>query len=286
VGDLPNVLAAQDKRAVHDLRVWSRRLQQILVALCGDKPSRQVRSMRTALKRTRRALGPWRNHDVVLETLIRLERRARSAERRQAWKIVSEAAVAERKREVRRARKRLMKLDIFGLIEAVESLIADSPNGSRATIDASFWGAMTAAFDEWRTALSAAVKSMSPDDIHALRICTKRLRYRIELARELGVEETGSLLTWCRRLQNELGRWRDRLELERVVARTLADPDLLISQPRVGIILLSELDRVQRMAARAMHREILAVEGGSGLPKLEAWLRGHLDGRANAVGGQ
>jgi len=279
VADLPKVLASQDKRAVHDLRVWSRRIQQVLVALYGDKPSSRVRSISTALKRTRRALGPWRNHDVVLEALGRLEGRARSAERRRAWTLVSDAAQTSRKREVRRARKRLMKLEIFSLVEAADGLTRIPADHAGATPDASFWTALMAAFEQWREALTVALKSNAQDDIHALRICTKRMRYRIELARELGIEETAPLLGWCRRLQDELGRWRDRLELERMISRTLADAELLIAQPRVGIILLAELDRVQRMSARAMRRELVAIGHSAELTRCEQWLRAHAGGK-------
>jgi CHAD domain-containing protein len=218
---------------------------------------------------------------VVLEALGRLERRSRGAERKRAWTIVREAAQAERKREVRRARKRLMKLEIFGLVEAADALtridstrsLAGGDTG--AAPDGSFWTALTAAFEQWREKLSTALKSVAADDVHALRISTKRMRYRIELARELGIDETGPLLGWCRRLQDELGHWRDRLEFEKMISRTLADAELLLTYPRVGIILLTELDRVQRMGARTMRRELEAIGRSKELMECETWLRSH-----------
>src|SRR5215831_12113506 len=57
------VLAADDVEAVHDLRVVTRRLQQALVALCPDGPTKPIKRLHRMLRRTRRALGTWRNCD-------------------------------------------------------------------------------------------------------------------------------------------------------------------------------------------------------------------------------
>jgi CHAD domain-containing protein len=273
IGALPKVLADQDREAVHDLRVWSRRLQQVIATLHGPQPSNRARTVRAILKRTRRALGAWRNLDVAIETLDRLERRARDAERKRAWTLVREAAVAERKRAVKRARKRLMRLDVFGLSEAVEGLLRASDEDLVAVADQPFWTALNAAFEKWRQALAAALESMQPERVHTLRLCTKRLRYRIEIARELGVAGTDETLAWCKHLQEELGRWHDRLELQRIIAHRLADPDLLMTEPRIGIILLTELDRMQRLATRSMHRELEAIAQGPAIARCESWLR-------------
>ncbi len=79
VNQVARVLTGEDQRAVHDLRVGSRRLQQVLVAMYGETLPRRARAMRRVLRRTRRAIGQWRNYDVVVEAIERRVRRARAA---------------------------------------------------------------------------------------------------------------------------------------------------------------------------------------------------------------
>ncbi len=271
VNDVARVLTGEDKRAIHDLRVWSRRLQQVLVAMYGEALPRRARAMRRVLRRTRRAIGQWRNYDVVTEALERRAGRARNAERRRAWAIVLKSALEARRREIRRARKRLMKLAIFGLRDAGETLM-ESGGPDHGSLDASFWTSVTQAYDRWREAYVNAVKSKHAEDIHAFRIRTKRLRYRIELARELGAEDTGPLLEWFKKLQDSLGRWRDRLELSRVIARSLADPERLLNDPRASILLLNELERLNRRADRELEALLAGLERSTGFTSCERWV--------------
>jgi CHAD domain-containing protein len=273
VNDVARVLTSEDKRAIHDLRVWSRRLQQVLVAMYGDELPRRARAVRRVLRRTRRAIGAWRNYDVVTEAIERRVSRARS-ERRSAWEIVLKSVSEARRREIRRARKRLMKLNIFGLREAAESLI-ESGGAEAGSLDASFWTSVAEAHDRWREAYAGSVKSKRAEDIHAFRIRSKRLRYRIELARELGAEETGSLLEWFKKLQDGLGRWRDRVELSRVIARSIADPERLLNEPRASILLLNELERLNRRAEHEIDALLGGIEGSAGFKQCEGWVRDH-----------
>ncbi len=274
VNDVARVLTGEDKRAIHDLRVWSRRLQQVLVAMYGEELPRRARAMRRVLRRTRRAIGAWRNCDVVIEAIERRVGRARSEERRRAWEIVLKSASEARRREIRRARKRLMKLNIFGLREAAESLI-ESGSAEAGSLNASFWTSVAQAYDRWREAYAGSVKSKHAEDIHAFRIRSKRLRYRIELARELGAEETGALLEWFKKLQDGLGRWRDRVELSRVIARSIADPERLLSEPRASILLLNELERLNRRAEQEIAALLGGIEGSVGFKQCEKWVRDH-----------
>ena len=57
---LPKVLAEDSVEAVHDLRVWSRRLQQVVSTLSTDPLTSETRTMVRALRRARRVLGGWR----------------------------------------------------------------------------------------------------------------------------------------------------------------------------------------------------------------------------------
>lgn len=274
VNDVARVLTAEDQDAIHDLRVWSRRLQQVLVAMHGETLPRRARAMRRVLRRTRRAIGQWRNYDVVNETIQRRIARARNEERRHAWAIVLKSVSEARRREIRRARKRLMKLAVFGIREAGEALIeAGSPAHDR--LDAPFWTAVAQAHDRWCESHAAALQSKQAEDIHAFRIRTKRLRYRIELARELGIDGTKPLLEWFKKLQDWLGRWRDRIELGRVIAGSIADPDRLLTESRASIVLLTELERLRRAAEREVDVLLKGIGRSAGFSRCEEWIAAH-----------
>jgi len=274
VNDVARVLTSQDQKAIHDLRVWSRRLQQVLVGLYGETPPRRARAMRRVLRRTRRAIGQWRNYDVVIDAVERRIRRARNQERQRAWSIVLKSAVEARRREIRGARKRLMKLDVFGLREAGEVVI-EGGGPAHDTLDASFWAAVAQAYDRWRETYDNTVKSKQPQDIHAFRIRTKRLRYRIELARELGIDGTKPLLDWFKKLQDGLGRWRDRAELGRVIAASIADPEHLLKESRASIMLLTELEGLRRRADRDVDELLDGIGRSAGLACCEQWVGTH-----------
>jgi CHAD domain-containing protein len=274
VNDVAKVLTSEDQGAIHDLRVWSRRLQQVLVGLYGETPPRRARAMHRVLRRTRRAISQWRNYDVVIDAVKRHVRRARNEERRRAWSIVLKSAAEARRREVRRARKRLMKLDVFGLRAAGEAVI-EAGGPAHNTLDASFWAAVSRAHDRWREAYAKALKSKQAEDVHAFRIRTKRLRYRIELARELGTEGTKELLDWFRKLQDGLGRWRDRVELGRVIAGSIADPDHLLKESRASIVLLTELGRLSRGADRDLEALLDGIGRSAELSHCEQWVTTH-----------
>src|SRR5262245_17720855 len=73
---VPRVLSKDDPDAVHDLRVWTRRSQQLIVALFREPRPSETRVIMKALRRARHSLGVWRDCDVLIALL---ERKAQSA---------------------------------------------------------------------------------------------------------------------------------------------------------------------------------------------------------------
>ena len=74
----PEVGTDANPKTVHDVRVWSRRLQQAVTAFFPKPRSGKVRRLRRTPRRVRRMLGEWRNCDVLLEMIARRQRRTRS----------------------------------------------------------------------------------------------------------------------------------------------------------------------------------------------------------------
>ena len=98
----PEVRADANPKTVHDVRVWSRRLQQAISAFFPKPRSGKVRRLRRTPRRIRRVLGEWRNCDVLLEIVARQQRRTRSEAKRRAWGFVRDYLLQKRSKEVAR----------------------------------------------------------------------------------------------------------------------------------------------------------------------------------------
>lgn len=190
-------LTEENVDVVHDLRVCTRRLQQCFDGL-HPNPPRDVRRGRRLLRRVRHALGEWRNCDVTLQLL----------ERRGAGERVRQRVEARRRHAIAAARRRLAREDLHRLESAVRECVArcgsadDLPSAARLSV--------RRAREEWIAALSSAEACPSAAKLHELRIATKRLRYRMELARDVGEREAAEALPWLEKLQETIGRWHDR----------------------------------------------------------------------------
>jgi CHAD domain-containing protein len=205
-------LAEEDVEVIHDLRVCSRRLQQCFDALYPDARPREVRRARRMLGRIRHAVGEWRNCDVALEILDR-----RRAEGRKRDVCDREKVQARRARQIDKARRRLRQEDLDRLAAAVR--IAASRCGPGTDVRSRVRLGVERAWREWKSSLSPARADPSVRNVHALRIATKRLRYRVELARDLGERPARDVLPLLEELQDAIGRWHDRQVLRELSGR-------------------------------------------------------------------
>jgi CHAD domain-containing protein len=242
---LPKVLGEDDPEAVHDLRVWSRRLQQVIVTLFPRPHPPDARAMVRTLRRARRSLGGWRDCDVVIALLARKIRYARNPEQKNAWERALATARRKLQREMRHARRKIANRKMFTLAQRGEDLIErrSLESAPEENVFVALEASVAAAYSEWRDGLARARSSSDATEIHAFRIQTKRLRYRMELLRDVGSDSAKSALASLRSLQDELGRWHDGLALARMTAEALADPDYLLAQPLCVAAILRKLDR-------------------------------------------
>ena len=266
---VPKVMGGDGPEAVHDVRVWSRRLQQSLAALFPKPRRGKVRRLRRTLQRVRRSLGEWRDCDVVLELVAREQRRTRSRAKKQAWEAVSDYLREKRNHELLLAQKKLLKYELPDLAGRAQQLL-DSPagEGNNELVISSLRGRIESAWAQWHSALAQSRKTRQAGDIHAFRIASKRLRYRIELAQDLGDEGTRPLLSFLKKLQEALGVWHDRQTLHQAIAETMARPQFLLRQPDAARVLLVELQK-DRLRQNAAVDQIFRLAGESTMPSSE-----------------
>ncbi len=270
------VLSDEDADAVHDLRVCTRRLQQLLSSLVPDKTIHKARTIRRTLRGVRRAVGQWRNCDVALQWISRAERRSANPNRRRGWVLVRESITAERKHAINKARCRLLKSDGLTVSQRAQQLIALPPErlGS-VNQDWVVRASIARASIEWHNVLARAIEDRSMQNIHAFRIQLKRMRYRVELARDLGVADAKPLIGWFKTLQDRLGHWHDRQELNHFIARALTNYDVLLKEPRVAMELLKEVEKNIAISSREVSALFQDATASEGCHQFEGWIESY-----------
>jgi CHAD domain-containing protein len=254
----PKVLRGDDPDAIHDMRVASRRLQQVLDLLYPKPRSRELRALRRKIQRSRRCLSEVRNCDVLM---ARLEKALASkrVSRREARLALRHYLLERRAQSFDKALSKLGKVNLAVFYLELRSCL--SPAGTSAPLahhahphspeaeltPALFYQRVGESLGGvWRAFESQLALSHSdprPGVIHGARIATKRLRYLIEVVAELDVPGSEEALAWLRQLQRRLGEWHDLEVLEQMMIEMVARPDFLREHLETAV-------QVERLIAR------------------------------------
>lgn len=237
----PKVLRGDDPEAIHDLRVASRRLQQVLDLLYPAPRHGEVRKLRRRIRRSRRALGEVRNADVQLARVGKILARKHTAQR-ETWEAFHNYLSTQRSKNFGKAVRRLSQqnLAVFyirlkGVLEAAEPGPAEPasrhPDPAVPSSPRDFQKRLTESLGFVWEAFEAQVAASHRDPniavIHGVRIAAKRVRYLTEVLHELGTAGSAETLTWLRALQEHLGNWHDLEVLEQMMVEMVARPAFL-----------------------------------------------------------
>ena len=250
----PQVRANAEPIIIHDARVWSRRLQQAIDALFPKPRAAKVRRLRRTPRRIRRALGEWRNCDVLLEIIAHQHRRARSEAKRRAWALVGEYLSHKRANEIARAWKKLQREDLGDYAARAEKVLRLATDENPDILMQRLGDSVQKARITWQASLSRARETRAVKDLHGLRIATKVLRYRTELLYALGAKHLKPQLKWLAALQEVLGIWHDRQVFHRAVAESLARAEVLLDQTQAVRILLLELEKERSLQVKEVEK--------------------------------
>ena len=233
---------AGDKRSVHQARVATRRLREALPVI-ESVSTRSLGRVQRQVRRMTRALGPVRELDVALTHLEELS----------AKDIVSPGALARVRQSIsaeRAERRRDMLAAITpGLVEKLRQRLgkvgheeSPPPHSSAALTEAEQRAARRA------RRLAAAIERAGglylPDRLHLVRVAAKKLRYALEIERELKRSRVTARITQLKRLQDLLGEMHDF--------------EILIDRTRQ---LQAELAASDRPLALELDRLVRALEG-------------------------
>lgn len=228
-----SVLAGEEPEAIHDMRVASRRLQEVLQLVFAEAP--RLPGLIRVIRRARRVQSRVRDLDVMAEHLDSMAKGA-TADARKTLRFVQKAMGGRRRRRHQKMAEALKSLDLGGLCADLEGLMAtglgegpDPGSGSaltRTQVALRARARIAERTDAFQKAVSTARDSLGPDDLHLARITGKRLRYILETSDELQIGSFRRRIEPMRAIQQALGHWHDLEVLEETATGLLADRDV------------------------------------------------------------
>ena len=248
-----------DVRALHQARVASRRLREILPVLqvAPNVASRLGKRLRKVTQR----LGGVRELDVLCLLIEELTASGRYDQ--QAMRKVAASVGEERKR----ARGRLLeKLPVGELRRIAGKLgrIARDLKTSKKTARDWHWAIdarVTHRALALKTALAEAGALYLPERLHVVRIALKKLRYAREVVAEASGIDMKAELRSLKRGQDILGRLHDMqvlLDRIRQLQASLTPGDSVMSRRMDSLTIGLEND-CRRLHARFMHQKAAVV---------------------------
>lgn len=241
---------AGDEVSVHQARVASRRLREALPVLGGRADEAALGQAEKRVRRITRALGPVRELDVTLLLLAELEGKGTASKRaigRLRTSVLEERQ--KRRREMLeeitpsrldKLRKRLVK------VSSPESHVHAVPRN--ALTEAAAQTAYRA--KTLKAAIERAGGIYLADRLHRVRIEAKKLRYALEIQRELSRSRATANLARLKTEQDLLGRMHD---LEILIDRARGVQSKLSPRDRIGMAGLNKLIRVLEDECREGH---------------------------------
>jgi CHAD domain-containing protein len=249
---------AGDETSVHQARVASRRLRQALPLLGTHADAAALDRAGKRVRRITRALGPVRELDVTLLLLAELQRRKAAPDR--AIARVREFVAAER---LERRREMLAEITPSRLDKLRKKLVRVAAPAAPATakrnalVEAAAQSARRAA--ELRLAIDRAGGIYLADRLHRVRIAAKKLRYALEIQRELSKSRSTAQLNRLKAQQDLLGRIHD---LEILIDRARRVQTTITPRDRRGMAELRTLIRVLEDEWREGHAAYMRARPG------------------------
>lgn len=270
----PKVLKGRDPEAIHDIRVASRRLQQVLDLLHPPPGPPKVRKIRRAIRRSRRALSVVRNCDVLLERAGRILARKRAA-RREVWGAFQDFMQERRDESFRKASRRLSKLNLPALyLRLQEHLEPPAPptgqeesTGDETNLRRRMTESLQETWSSLETCVLQARETPQAPSLHAVRIAAKKVRYLVEVAGALEVPGSAEAVATLRGLQQHLGDWHDLEVLDEMMLAMVAQPGFLTDRLELAM----DVERLvlrNRKGKSGYVEQFLRVTGSS-----QEWLR-------------
>ncbi|KAA5837111.1 CHAD domain-containing protein [Saccharopolyspora hirsuta] len=218
----PGTRLGEDPEELHQMRVAVRRMRAMLLAARPFLDRSWSEPLRAELGWLGRALGPVRDLDVLLDRLRQESADLPTDERAAAARLISglEAEHGAARVELLAALDSDRYLDLLrALATAVRTTLAESDVDSERELRKLVLGQ----FRKLRKAVDRLPADPPDQDLHALRIRGKRVRYTAELAQPALGRPAQQLIKAARQFQDVLGEHQDACVAEERVRGLLHD---------------------------------------------------------------
>ena len=212
---------AGEPEGVHHARVAARRLREALAVVVGD-PKPDADRLRGDARRLRSSLGPLREAEVLLALLA-----DEAAER--GW-AASTTALIERRLKSERAVARHHALHALGRIDLTDVVARSAIVMAALDRDSHWRGSARRLTHRTRVRARGLLEALrhvgpfyAPTRFHEARIAAKKLRYVLELVRDLGGLAVDGELETLRTAQDTLGRLHDLQDLQAAIDGVAAE---------------------------------------------------------------
>lgn len=244
---------AGDESSVHHARVASRRLREVL-PVAGADARRDIQRAMKQVRRVTRALGPVREIDVALGHLAEFGEKGVSSARA----IAQVRRALEHERETRRAA--MLTALSPGRLQKLERKFEPF---ERAGLSAEARAAALAEADRrvlhrarrLAEAIERAGAIYLADRLHAVRVAVKKLRYALEIQRELKRSRATARIRQLKAIQELLGRLHD---LEILIEHTRTVQAAYAATDRRTGVELDGLVRALEDECRELHAAYVA----------------------------
>lgn len=247
--------AGADPEDLHRMRVAVRRIRAVLRAAHPVLAPDWGDELRTELGWLGRALGPVRDLDVLLEHLRVLVDDLPEAERAAAERLLAGLA-AEREQAREHMLTALSDRRYPALLRRLAAAVREPLPGPEDGDGPDLTGLVRRQYRALRrraTALARDPAGAEDDELHRIRIASKRLRYVAELATPVMGKRAAKLARAARRLQDLLGEHQDAVVAEQHLRRLVTDPERVDpADPLVAFVAgrLVEQERARRATCR------------------------------------
>ena len=238
-----------DETSVHQARVASRRLREALPVLGARADEDALGRVQKRVRRITRALGPVRELDVTLLLLAELE--GQEAAPARAIERVRKAVIEERQK---RRRDMLAEITPSRLDKLTRRLVRVAAPAPRVHVPRNALAEAAAQSADRARKLRAAIDHAGgiylADRLHRVRVQAKKLRYAVEIQRELMRSRSTAGLNRLKIEQDLLGRMHD---LEILIEHAREAQGTLNPRDRRGMSELNKLIRVLEDECREGH---------------------------------
>jgi CHAD domain-containing protein len=240
------------------------------------------------IRRCRRSLSEVRNCDVLLKSVGARLARKRTA-RREEWAAIEAYLHQRRSRNFEKALRKISKMNMTSFYVHLKGhltvdgnkrhaaphphhlLDATTQEQTRVQLHERLGRSVNQVTQAFENQIEQSLNDSRASVVHAARIATKRIRYLIEVVRELGVAGSDEWLVWLRQIQRHLGEWHDLEVLEQIMIEMVARPEFLRDHLEIAMGVQKLIVR-NRIAKKVLKERYLALaQDSSDLRRMKEW---------------